>query len=102
VSLEEEGGFGSGLMAKIEQLHLMRRGLMTDAVAEESGGPAEAESCDPPAYETPPNELELLRQREEELDQRERELAKHEARLARQEGKLARQAARGIPTPPAA
>ena len=29
-SLDEEGGFGSGLMAKIEQLHMVRRGLQAE------------------------------------------------------------------------
>ena len=33
-SLEEEGGFGSGLMAKIEQLHLLRRGLQDEKLRE--------------------------------------------------------------------
>jgi hypothetical protein len=85
VSLEEEGGFGSGLMAKIEQLHLIRRGLDADCGAAET-----EEAPEPECFETPDHllepenaELHLLRKREEELAARERELEKLEERLTR-------------------
>ncbi len=97
VSLEEEGGFGSGLMAKIEQLHLIRRGLPADdcAAAETEEAP------EPECFETPDHflepenaELHLLQKREEELVARERELEKLEERLTRKERKLEREAAK--------
>ena len=92
LSLEEEPGFGSGLMAKIEQLHRIRRGLATEDTCEELVSSAEPAGCDPPAYEMSPLERreELLRQREQELDERERELAKLKARLDRKERALSR------------
>ena len=94
VSLEEEGGFGTGLMAKIEHLHRERRGLTTaahgDIEAQE-----EPDSCEPPAFEISPQEHweDLLRKREHELDERERELAQREARLNRKERTLPRKSA---------
>jgi hypothetical protein len=92
-SLDEEGGFGSGLMAKIEHLHLMRRGLQAEKDRHEEEAHAE-EICDPALYEPAEDPLvALLRQREEELDARERELAKQEARLTRKERKLKREEA---------
>ena len=39
-SLEEEGGFGSGLMAKIEHLHVMRRGLQAEKRPPQGAGNA--------------------------------------------------------------
>jgi len=101
-SLEEEGGFGSGLMAKIEQLHLMRRGLQ-DEKEREQAQEAPAAEIAPLLWEEPEDrQLVLLRQREEELDARERELHKQEARLARRERKLEAKAADAAPATPAA
>jgi hypothetical protein len=90
-SLDEEGGFGSGLMAKIEHLHLIRRGLQADKDRNEAQETSAEEIGEPAVYEPPEDPLvALLRQREEELDARERELAKQEARLTRKERKLKR------------
>ena len=93
-SLDEEGGFGSGLMAKIEQLHMVRRGLQAEKGRHEAQEPPAEEICEPAVYEPAEDPLvAVLRQREEELDARERELAKQEARLTRKERKLSRQEA---------
>jgi hypothetical protein len=92
-SLEEEGGFGSGLMAKIEQLHLKRRGLQVEQEGHEGQETPAEEICEPVVYEPAEDPLvALLRQREEELDARERELARLEARLTHLERKLKHQA----------
>lgn len=103
-SLDEEGGFGTGLMAKLEHLHLVRRGLPTDDETTDQLEPVIENRCaDLPLYEVPIDpQVELLRQREQELDRRERELVKEAARLARREHKLKRAAAHPTPTPPAA
>jgi hypothetical protein len=93
-SLDEEGGFGSGLMAKIEHLHLMRRGLQAEKDSHQEDAAPVEQIYEPAVYEPAEDPLvALLRQREEELDARERELAKHEARLTRKERKLKRQEA---------
>ena len=91
-SLEEEGGFGSGLMAKIEQLHRMRRGLQAEQEGHEGQETPAEEVCEPVVYEPEDPLVALLRQREEELDARERELAQLQARLTRAERKLKHQA----------
>jgi hypothetical protein len=92
-SLDEEGGFGSGLMAKIEHLHRIRRGLQEEKDRHEAETQAE-QICEPAVYEPAEDPLvALLRQREEELDARERELAKQEARLTRKERTLKREEA---------
>ena len=93
-SLEEEGGFGSGLMAKIEHLHLVRRGLQAEKRRHKAQEAPAEEICEPEMYEPAEDPLvALLRQREEELDARERELAEHEARLTRLERELKSRAA---------
>jgi hypothetical protein len=90
-SLDEEGGFGSGLMARIEQQHFERRGLTSEKECEAPP----TETCELPEYEQPEDPaLELLRQREAELDARERELDEWAAKLTRLERKLKRQAAK--------
>jgi hypothetical protein len=96
-SLEEEGGFGSGLMAKIEQLHVMRRGLQVGQAGLEGQETPAEEICEPMAYEPAEDPLvALLRQREEELDARDRELARLQARLTRLERKLELQATKPV------
>ena len=50
-SLDEEGGFGSGLMAKIEQLHMVRRGLQAEKGRHEAQEPPAEEICEPAVYE---------------------------------------------------
>ena len=102
--LDEEQGFGSGLMAKLEHLHLVRRGLPTDEQSPDQLEPVIGDPhADLPKYEVPIDpQAELLRQREEELDRRERELAKEAARLTRRENKLKRAATEVPPMPPAA
>jgi hypothetical protein len=88
-SLEEEGGFGSGLMSKIEHLHAMRRGLQAEKDRHKAPETPAEEIYEPAVYEPVEDPLvSMLRQREEELDARERELAKQEARLTRLERKL--------------
>jgi hypothetical protein len=87
--LEEEGGFGSGLMAKIERLHLARRGLQAEKRRHKAPEAPAEEICEPEMYAPAEDPLvALLRRREEELDARERELAEQEARLTRLERKL--------------
>jgi hypothetical protein len=88
-SLEEEGGFGSGLMAKIEHLHLARRGLRAETRRHKAPEAPAEEICEPEMYEPAEDPLvALLRQREDELDARERELAEQEVRLTRLEREL--------------
>lgn len=102
-SLEEEGGFGSGLMARLEHVHLVRRGLPTELPCEEADTTAEDPCAGLPVYEEAVDpQVELLRRREEELDRRERALAKQSDLLARRENKLKRRAATAAPIPPAA
>lgn len=101
--LDKEGGFGSGLMARLEHVHLVRRGLPTELPRVEPDTTAEDRCSDLPAYEEAVDPLvELLRRREEELDQRERELAKQAASIARKENMLKRAAAKIASAPPAA
>jgi flagellar motility protein MotE (MotC chaperone) len=96
-SLEEERGFGSGLMARIEHLHLMRRGLQAEKHRYKAQEAPPEETCEPGMYEPAEDPLvALLQQREAELDERERELAKQSAQLARLERKLKRQAANSV------
>ena len=101
-TLEEEGGFGSGLMAKIEQLHLMRRGLHNETGSEQGQEAAAAEIDEPLALEVPEGQPELLRQHETEFDARERELQELKARLARLEHELETETAKAAPAKPAA
>ena len=101
--LEKEGGFGSGLMARLEQVHLVRRGLPTELPCEEADTAVADPCASLPVYEEAVDpQVELLRRREEELDRRERELAKEAERLARKETKLKRAAMSTASVPPAA
>jgi hypothetical protein len=99
--LEEEGGFGSGLLARIEYLHLRRRGLLAYEGSPEVEGSDEGDDCQviPLSFptEAEPDEYELLHRRQEELDRRERELLKLAAQLVRKERKLKREAAKAAP-----
>jgi hypothetical protein len=109
--LEEEGGFGSGLMAKIEHLHMRRRGIDPGA-----GGHA-ATADDPEGQvlpfafpeeeeqeETSPefDEYARMRERKAELDRRERELSRLAASLARKERKIKRDATKAASPKPVA
>ena len=101
--LEKEGGFGSGLMARLEQVHLVRRGLPTELPCEKADTAVAHPCADLPAYEEAVDpQVELLRRREEELDRRERELAKRAASVTRKENKLKLAAEKATLAPPAA
>jgi hypothetical protein len=107
--LEEEGGFGSGLMAKIEHLHMRRRGLEPDAGGHAAA--AEGEECQVLPFAFPEEEEQespefdeyaRMRERKAELDRRELELSRLAASLARKERKIKRDAARAAPPKPVA